>query len=238
MPARLKTLVKVQLLHFRPVYITFWAVYLAVYLLLIGSVASRYADMPPGGDAMFIGGIAGIFFFLIYAGLTAVKKALHFSPGGNVTRKEYYGAAAFFLVLLAAVTALLQTVLYRLLEVPALALWPHRPIYYFSFRGMDAFNLIEAYWIHFLTALAVVTVAFGIACLHYRFGKIVTWIAAAVFLLILIQKSLDWWIELFMLDNITSLALFSARLGGAAALFLLVGWLALRRAPLRHPGEQ
>lgn len=238
MPERLKTLIYMQMLNLKNAYITFWVVFLGVYLVFVLHVASRYADLPPGGDARFIGGAAGVFIFLAYAGLTTVRKTLPFAPGANTTRKEYYGAAAAFLVLLAAVTAFLQTALYRLLEVPVLGMWPLRPVYYFSFSGMDVYNLFGVYWIHFITALAIVAVAFAIGCLHYRFGNIVTWIAAAVFLLFALLTPLLWWIELFMFENVDGLGLFSARMAGAAALAMLLGWLALRRVPIRSPGEQ
>jgi hypothetical protein len=214
-------------------FIAFWLIFTGVYLLLLLWGAFRQEVFPSEG-AMLIGGLGALFLYLFYIGFFTIRMSFAAAPEINANRDEYYLAVLFFYFILAGLVALIQTAAYELLEVGlAQSLNYIGEIYYFSFNGMNMHSFFEAFVIHFITALFVITVSHGIGTFYYHWGKLFLFPVLAAAVYGLTQTNLDWWIGLFMIERFSSLGFYVLELTAASGVALLLGWLALRGAPVK-----
>ncbi|QQK79065.1 hypothetical protein HUG20_03540 [Salicibibacter cibi] len=212
----------------RQSFLIFWSI-LGFLLLVTFFINMNW----PEGDFFFFINFP-VYIYLAITAFISLKNYYPFSMGMGSTRRNFQRSMISGFIALAALSALTLNIAMRISERLSDA-WGLN-IGFTSLGQIDTVpnQFISVFWLDFTICLFLMAITYAIACLHYRYGHLITYLSIAVIIMILIipgvNDLLNQLIEGFWQDNalwyFSSLILIACVFFGAAALIM-------RKAPLQ-----
>lgn len=225
---RIKPVCKMFFIEMRFSFFVFWSILAAVFV--IGNAPLIISDQETVHN---IGGIISIYVFFIVIGLTMLKNSFPFSLGMSATRKEYFVGAVLTWITMAFVSSLLQLLFY-FVENKILLQMFGAVFHYFTPLGSMSVGMVL--WSGFILPLVLGSGSFFISSVQYRFGLIgVLMLFAAMLLTGVLLSVLKLWetIFSFLINWLPSFAVFTVWLIPVMIIFFVLGWLCMRKAPVK-----
>jgi hypothetical protein len=226
----LKPIVKLFVLDSQKAFIIFWSI------LLLSTAAAILLSLSYSVIRMSFGSNIAVSIFLMIFAMHTVKETFPFALGMGSTRKAYYLGTILFFVLVATLTALLQSLYSVSLEFLLNLLG----IEQITFVNLGLLERFEGQYLliilfDFLIGLFLISLFYLIATIQYRFGLLPLLVLAVLSLLAAmlpeVQNLFISLVDIYTLSN--GLTLLSLIFLVNIAVFFLLGWLVIRRSAIK-----
>lgn len=226
---RIQANVRMLWADYRLSYLIFWAVLITIFALIVFFSIFVFDTE----ETVYIGsGMSAVWVYFFIAGTLQLAGTFRFALGLSVTRREYFASTVMFWLLMTAGTGVIQMVGYLLERTFFQHIEGLKSYFFVMFANMTV-------WDAFLTGFAVPLFFVSLGLLAssgtYRIGH-VAWIASigVVLLAVMTIHLLELWDDVWrLLQQIETVGEAALWLVIGSAIFFMLSWLLLRRAPVK-----
>ncbi len=180
---------------------------------------------------MYTGGLASIFFCLLFIGIAMPMKSFPFAIGLSIRRTDFFlGTLLMITVVCSGISAVLLAL--SLLENN----WNWGVgLHFFNLPYLSDGSLVAQWWTLFATAFHMAFLGFVISAVYRRFGRMGMFV---LFPIIIVAGSVlsflctyyNWWIDIFNWLSGHSAAQLASWLFVGAVIYVLLSFFMIRKA--------
>jgi hypothetical protein len=215
-----------------------WMIWFLIPLIVLFSsfVVNLFISILLGGKtAIYTGGLASIYIYMLIVGIFSLKDTFPFALGFSVRRTDYFLGTAAMVISVSAVTAIVL-LLFSLAESELTGGWGVQ-LHFFHLPYLNDGPLIGQLWIYFVVMVHMYFLGFAIACVYQRFGRIGMYVFFIVAILLVgactfVFTYLKWWGDIFRWLSQYSATELASGMVLVIAAYALVSFALLRKTPV------
>ncbi len=186
-----------------------------------------------GKTALYTGGLASIYIYMLVAGVITLKESFPFALGFSVRRSDYFLGTAALAAAVSAAWAILLLLL-SLVESQVIRNWGVN-LHFFHLPYFSDASLLGQFWTYFVGMLLMYCLGMVTASVHQRFSRMGVYIFAGVSLGLasifsIVATYWNWWGAIFNWLAQQSAVTLALWLAPVVVLCAFASYALLRRA--------